>query len=147
MKLSDLHTGESGIIVKIHGRGSFQKRIIEMGFVFGKRVKVILNAPLQDPIEYEIIGYKISLRREEADNIEVVSEKEAKNFVHKQNQELSIDASYCDDAEFLEKKWNVWRQSGSIRYGWHWLAIRIVGKHHCLTSLLAHTNMLGTIAV
>ena len=57
MKLSDLHTGESGIIVKIHGRGSFQKRITEMGFVFGKRVKVILNAPLQDPIEYEIIGY------------------------------------------------------------------------------------------
>ena len=104
MKLSDLHTGESGIIVKIHGRGSFQKRITEMGFVFGKRVKVILNAPLQDPIEYEIIGYKISLRREEADNIEVVSEKEAKNFVHKQNQELSIDASYCDDAEFLEKE-------------------------------------------
>ena len=72
MKLSDLHTGESGIIVKIHGRGSFQKRITELGFVFGKRVKVILNAPLQDPIEYEIIGYKISLRREEADNIEVV---------------------------------------------------------------------------
>ena len=69
MKLSDLKTGEYGIIVKLHGRGSFQKRLAEMGFVYGKRVKVVLNAPLQDPIEYEIIGYKISLRREEADRI------------------------------------------------------------------------------
>ena len=100
MRLSDLHTGENGISVKIYGRGSFQKRITEMGFVFGKRVKVILNAPLQDPIEYEIIGYKISLRREEADNIEVVSEKEAKNFVHKQSQELYIDASHCDEGVY-----------------------------------------------
>lgn len=53
MKLSDLKTGEYGIIVKLHGRGSFQKRLAEMGFVYGKRVKVVLNAPLQDPIEYE----------------------------------------------------------------------------------------------
>ena len=66
------------MIVKVHGRGSFQKRILEMGFVFGKRVRVVLNAPLLDPIEYEIIGYKISLRREEADQIEVVSEEEVK---------------------------------------------------------------------
>lgn len=126
MKLSDLHTGESGIIVKIHGRGSFQKRITELGFVFGKRVKVILNAPLQDPIEYEIIGYKISLRREEADNIEVVSEKEAKNFVHKQNQELSIDASYCDDAEFLEKEME--RMAAERK---HSIRVALVGNPNC----------------
>ena len=80
MRLSDLRTGESGIIVKINGHGSFQRRITEMGFVFGNKIKVVLNAPLQDPIEYEIIGYKISLRREEADNIEVVGEEEAKDL-------------------------------------------------------------------
>ena len=51
-----------------------------MGFVKGSKVKVILNAPLKDPIEYEIIGYKISLRREEADKIEVISESEAKQM-------------------------------------------------------------------
>ena len=65
------------MIVKVYGHGSFRKRIIEMGFVKGSKVKVILNAPLRDPIEYEIIGYKISLRREEADKIEVISESEA----------------------------------------------------------------------
>jgi len=78
MKLSELKTGERGVIVKVYGHGSFRKRIIEMGFVKGNKVKVILNAPLRDPIEYEIIGYKISLRRDEADNIEVISESEAK---------------------------------------------------------------------
>ena len=78
MKLSELKTGERGVIVKVYGHGSFRKRIIEMGFVKGNKVKVILNAPLRDPIEYEIIGYKISLRRDEADKIEVISESEAK---------------------------------------------------------------------
>ena len=47
-----------------------------MGFIKGKEVKVILNAPLRDPIEYEIIGYRISLRRDEAQKIEVLSETE-----------------------------------------------------------------------
>ena len=78
MRLSELKTGERGVIVKVYGHGSFRKRIIEMGFVKGNKVKVILNAPLRDPIEYEIIGYKISLRRDEAENIEVISENEAK---------------------------------------------------------------------
>lgn len=79
MKLSELHTGEIGIIVKVAGHGGFRKRIVEMGFIKGKRVKVVLNAPLRDPIEYEIMGYKISLRREEARLVEVVSESEAKD--------------------------------------------------------------------
>ena len=78
MKLSELKTGERGVVVKVYGHGGFRKRIIEMGFVKGSKVKVILNAPLRDPIEYEIIGYKVSLRREEAAKIEVISESEAK---------------------------------------------------------------------
>ena len=78
MKLSELPTGEKGVIVKVSGHGSFRKRLIEMGFIQGKEVKVVLNAPLMDPIEYEIIGYKLSLRREEASNIEVVTEEDAR---------------------------------------------------------------------
>lgn len=79
MKLSDLNTGECGVVVKVAGHGGFRKRIVEMGFIKGKRVKVIHNAPLRDPIEYEIMGYKISLRREEASLVEVVGESEAQN--------------------------------------------------------------------
>ena len=83
MILADLATGEKAVIVRVHGHGSFRKRLIEMGFIQGKEVRVVLNAPLRDPIEYEIIGYKVSLRREEARQIEVVTEEEAREaLVH-----------------------------------------------------------------
>lgn len=69
--LSDLQNNETAIITNVAGQGAFRKRITEMGFVKGKRVKVIKNAPLQDPIEYEIMGYNIALRRSEAALIKV----------------------------------------------------------------------------
>ena len=71
MKLSELTTGESGIIVKVHGHGGFRKRIIEMGFVRGQTVRVLQNAPLQDPVIYQLMGYEVSLRHQEAEMIEV----------------------------------------------------------------------------
>lgn len=80
MKLSDLKTGEKGVIVKVLGHGGFRRRIIEMGFIKGKTVEVLLNAPLKDPIKYKIMGYEISLRRQEASMIEVISEEEARNL-------------------------------------------------------------------
>lgn len=79
MQLSDLNNGNRGIITKVRGRGAFRKRIIEMGFVKGKQVTVIKNAPLKDPIEYQIMGYEVSLRRSEASLIEVVTETEVLN--------------------------------------------------------------------
>lgn len=78
--LSDIKTGEEVIITKVLGHGAFRKRITEMGFVKGKKVKVVKNAPLQDPVEYEIMGYKVSLRHSEADLVEVISLEEAKNL-------------------------------------------------------------------
>ena len=69
MKLSELKTGETGVIVKVSGHGGFRKRIIEMGFIKGKTVEVFLNAPLQDPVKYKIMGYEVSLRHSEADQI------------------------------------------------------------------------------
>lgn len=72
MLLSDLTTGEKGVIVKVNGSGAFRKRILEMGFIKGKTIKVILNAPLRDPIKYKIMDYEVSLRRSEAHLIEVV---------------------------------------------------------------------------
>lgn len=63
------------------GHGGFRRRIVEMGFVKGKTVEVILNAPLKDPIKYKIMGYEISLRRQEASMIEVVSQEEARTLM------------------------------------------------------------------
>ena len=101
MKLSELRTGERGVVVKVNGHGSFRKRIIEMGFVKGSKVKVILNAPLRDPIEYEIIGYKISLRRDEAAKIEVISETEAKELLSAREALPALEAA---DETWLERE-------------------------------------------
>lgn len=70
-RLSDLETSHEAMITKVFGHGSFRKRITEMGFVRGKRIRVVKNAPLMDPVEYEIMGYHIALRRSEAELIEV----------------------------------------------------------------------------
>ncbi|GHT51660.1 ferrous iron transporter B [Bacteroidia bacterium] len=76
--LSDLAIGETAIITKVKGYGAFRKRITEMGFVYGTRVKVIQKAPFpfKDPIEYELMGYRVSLRTSEAQMIEVVGEED-----------------------------------------------------------------------
>ena len=71
MKLSELKTGQKAVIVKVIGHGGFRKRIVEMGFIKGQTVEVLLNAPLQDPVKYKVMGYEVSLRRQEADMIEV----------------------------------------------------------------------------
>lgn len=87
MKLSELHTGQTGIIVKVMGHGGFRKRVVEMGFIKGKTVEVLLNAPFKDPVKYRIMGYEVSLRHSEADMIEVVTEHEARQIRQQDRQE------------------------------------------------------------
>ena len=69
--LAALTPGEEGIITKVKGYGAFRKRITEMGFVPGVAVKVIKKAPLGDPIEVTVRGYELSLRKDDAEMIEV----------------------------------------------------------------------------
>ena len=102
MILSDLQTGEHAVIVRVNGHGSFRKRLIEMGFIQGKEVRVILNAPLKDPIEYEIIGYKVSLRREEARQIEVVADTEAREAL-KTDEHLQALPGDLEEKERLDR--------------------------------------------
>ena len=100
MKLSELHTGQQAIIVNVKGHGGFRKRILEMGFVKGQPVEVLLNAPLQDPVKYKIMGYEVSLRRQEAEMIEVTTtladhDDTQKKSIHQNHQSgagLSADA-------------------------------------------------------
>lgn len=105
MKLSELKTGERGVIVKVTGHGGFRKRIVEMGFIKGKSVEVLLNAPLQDPVKYKIMGYEVSLRRSEADNIEVVSMEEAKEMLKDMDNTKPqyIDVAEGSDTEMNDK--------------------------------------------
>ncbi len=77
MRLSELKTGDKAVVVKVTGHGGFRKRIVEMGFIRGNMVEVLLSAPLRDPIKYRLMGYEISLRRDEANMIEVMTQQEA----------------------------------------------------------------------
>lgn len=72
MKLSEVKHNEPVVITKILGHGSFRKRISEMGFIRGKEVRVIKDTPFNGPIEFKILNYNVSLRKSEADLIEVV---------------------------------------------------------------------------
>jgi ferrous iron transport protein B len=100
MRLSELQTGEKGVIIKVMGHGGFRRRIIEMGFIKGKTVEVLLNAPLKDPIKYKIMGYEISLRRQEAAMIEVMSEEEARESM----QETHFHDPIAEDIPVSEAK-------------------------------------------
>ncbi len=125
MKLSELKTGERGVIVKVNGHGGFRKRIKEMGFVKGNKVKVILNAPLRDPIEYEIIGYKISLRREQADKIEVISESEAKALMSSMESLPAIEADETEDAYIEREMTSLAEQRRKV------IRVALVGNPNC----------------
>lgn len=78
MKLSELKNGETAVIVRLSGHGGFRKRIMEMGFVRGEKVKSVLDSPMHDPVKYHVMGYDVSLRRNEAAMIEVLPEEEAR---------------------------------------------------------------------
>ena len=72
MRLSELSTGQKAKVVKILGHGAFRKRLIEMGFIKGRVIDVLQHAPLRDPIKYRILDYEVSLRKTEADLVEVI---------------------------------------------------------------------------
>ncbi|MBN2757093.1 MAG: ferrous iron transport protein B [Bacteroidales bacterium] len=98
MNLSELKTNDSGIIIKVKGRGAFRKRITEMGFVKGKQVTVIKNAPLRDPIEYKIMGYEVSLRKTEASLIEVLTQTDDNIKLENEYQGVFTDTSLISKA-------------------------------------------------
>ena len=94
MKLSELNTGDEAYIIKVKGHGGFRKRIVEMGFIKGQRVDVLQSAPLQDPVKYKVMGYEVSLRRQEAEKIEVSQdESEAADIAEPHN--VAMTAHYA----------------------------------------------------
>lgn len=132
MKLSELKTGEKGVIVKVQGHGGFRKRIIEMGFVKGKTVEVLLNAPLQDPVKYRVMGYEVSLRHHEAAMIEVVTSASA---LEKDNRVASDAVSH---AVFEEEPDQVYHEALRQR---RTINVALIGNPNCgKTSLFNYAS-------
>ncbi len=128
MKLSDLKTGEIGVIVKVTGHGGFRKRIVEMGFIKGKKVEVLLNAPLQDPVKYKIMGYEVSLRRSEAELIEVISVAEAK-LINKKQENVNLAADIIEDNE--EQPMTDQQLEEAAEKQRHIINVALVGNPNC----------------
>lgn len=130
MRLSELNTGEKGVIVKVLGHGGFRKRIVEMGFIRGKMVTVLLNAPLQDPVKYKIMGYEISLRHSEAEMIEIISTEEARQLEEEEVQKLGLaeisDNTNDDDDRFTDERLH----KAALKKS-HIINIALVGNPNC----------------
>ena len=130
MRLSELNTGEKGVIVKVLGHGGFRKRIVEMGFISGKMVTVLLNAPLQDPVKYKIMGYEISLRHSEAEMIEIISTEEARQLEEEEAQKLGLaeisDNTNDDDDRFTDERLH----KAALKKS-HIINIALVGNPNC----------------
>ena len=145
MKLSDLKTGERGVIVKVMGHGGFRKRIVEMGFIKGKVVDVLQNAPLQDPVKYKIMGYEVSLRRTEAEMIEIISTEEAAAIEKNATSQVSIPAETPEidndnEAENTEKLTDLQLRDAAMKKR----RTINVARHRCSISQVEHTNVLAT---
>jgi ferrous iron transport protein A len=69
MTLSDYKPGQKGKVVRVCGNPDFRRRLMEMGFVKGAKVSVVKYAPLNDPMELVLMGYHLSIRRDEAADI------------------------------------------------------------------------------
>lgn len=72
--ICDLKKGESGRILKIQGRGPLKRRFSDMGVTHGTQVEVIKVAPLGDPIQVNLKGYELTLRKEDAANVQLEDE-------------------------------------------------------------------------
>ena len=134
MKLSELKTGEKAVIVKVTGHGGFRKRIMEMGFVREQTVEVLLNAPLQDPVKYRVMGYEVSLRRQEAELIEVITDEEF--------SQLEAAGKGLGNGVFVERAdhQNDYLQHGALRQR-RVINVALVGNPNCgKTSLFNYAS-------
>jgi ferrous iron transport protein B len=119
MRLSDLKPGQTGVITKILGHGAFRKRVMEMGFVRGREVSVILNAPLQDPVKYALMGYEVSLRRAEANLVEV-----------ELLEDWNASATHADNAHDVSESDQHQHKTGRLRRD-KIINIALIGNPNC----------------
>ena len=132
MLLSELQTGERGVVVRVTGHGAFRKRIIEMGFIKGVTVEAVQNAPLNDPIKYRIMNFEVSLRRSDAQKVEIVSESEAEREIVNHNDFTPMEAPDCDAMHHIAAERS------------HTINVALVGNPNCgktsIFNIAAHAH-------
>ncbi len=129
MRLSELHTGDKAVVVKVLGHGGFRKRIVEMGFIRGNIVEVLLSAPLRDPIKYRLLGYEISLRRDEAQMIEVITTAEAKQLTQAHPDLHTSTATDNDDCQRVTDEEDELKRAAILKR--RTINVALVGNPNC----------------
>lgn len=131
MRLSDLKTGETAVIVKVLGHGAFRKRVMEMGFVKGRRITALLVAPLRDPVKYRLMNYEVSLRRTEASLIEVMPigndiPESSGDDIQRGGRLSSVSSMTTEDEGVLDE-----RHRGEFVGRRHTINIALIGNPNC----------------
>lgn len=135
MRLSDLKTGESAVIVKILGHGAFRKRVMEMGFVKGRKISAVMTAPLNDPVKYRLMNYEVSLRRAEASMIEVMPLEISEDEYASVDPETAA-RKYSEKFNRLTAQSESWEGLGETSRGkaseiTHTINVALIGNPNC----------------
>lgn len=136
MRLSDLKSGQSAVILKVLGHGAFRKRVMEMGFVKGREITAILSAPLNDPVKYRLMNYEVSLRRSEAAMIEVVPVEEAREVLpppHVRTAESDVHRgnSPVEEKEIPQNAHPRSEHSSDFEGRSHTINVALIGNPNC----------------
>lgn len=104
MKLSELSIGSTATIREVGGQGALRQHFLDMGLIQGTEVTVVKYAPMGDPIELRIHGYELSIRLEDADNIQVGDPHEPKTVKNKAEKKEKHHPGYGEGGKFHNRK-------------------------------------------
>lgn len=104
MKLSELSIGSTATIREVGGQGALRQHFLDMGLIQGTEVTVVKYAPMGDPVELRIHGYELSIRLEDADNIQVGDPHEPKTVKNKAEKKEKHHPGYGEGGKFHNRK-------------------------------------------
>lgn len=104
MKLSELQIGSTATILSVGGSGALRQHFLDMGLIQGTEVTVVKYAPMGDPIELRIHGYELTIRLEDAENIEISKEHRPKDKERKKNRQEKLHPGYGEGGKFHDRK-------------------------------------------
>ena len=130
MTLKELQVGKTATILSVGGNGALRQHFLDMGLIQGTEVTIVKYAPMGDPVEIRIHGYELTIRLEDAGQIEITPAHEP-HYKKKEGRQPLGDAQ--KQAFFMRRKQSIrYRRIRHLRL--HWLEIRIVEKQRCSTS-------------
>ena len=125
MKLNELQIGSTATILSVGGEGALRQHFLDMGLIQGTEVTVVQYAPMGDPIELRLHGYELTIRLEDAKNIEISKEHKPKNIRKKVEKQEKLHPGYGEGGKFHNRKEETPLPEGET------LTFALVGNQNC----------------